>query len=151
MTLPPNGSVRTSWLRVRSLEVGSKLERREILGNLQAELDNQRDEDPAITVKLLSLLARAAAFEHDWSTQGRLLTQALPSYRQIRAWLGEANTLISRARLAFATDDRSRDDAEMAEAIRIYTAVGLTEWAERFRAEAATWQTPDTETQNSSQ
>lgn len=76
-----------------SLEAGSKLERREILENLQAELENQPDEDPAITVELLSLLAQAAAFEHDWSTQQRLLTQALPIYRQIGARLGEANAI----------------------------------------------------------
>ncbi|MGH3752648.1 MAG: hypothetical protein ACRDRP_08125 [Pseudonocardiaceae bacterium] len=124
-----------------SLEAGAKLERREILGNLQAELDNQPDEDPAIIVELLSLLAHAAAFEHDWSAQGRLLTQALLIYRQIGARLGEANTLVSRARLASATGERSHADAEMAEAIRIYTAIGLTERAETFRAETATWQT----------
>lgn len=42
-----------------SLEAGSKLERREILEHLQAEVDDRPDEDPAITVELLSLLAQA--------------------------------------------------------------------------------------------
>jgi hypothetical protein len=42
-----------------SLDVGAKRERREILEQLQVELDDQPDEDPAITVELLSLLARA--------------------------------------------------------------------------------------------
>ncbi|MDQ3151707.1 MAG: tetratricopeptide repeat protein, partial [Actinomycetota bacterium] len=202
-----------------SLKAGSKLERREILEHLQEELDNQPDEDPASTVEWLSLLARAAAFEHDWATQERLLTQALPIhrqigdrlgeanaiqalgdvarmqarydeaaqryeqalpiyrqigarlgeanaikalgdvalaqdryqdaaqryeqalpvYRQIGDRLGEANTRVSRARLAIATGEREDAGAEMVEAIRIYAAIGLTVWAERFRAEAATW------------
>ncbi|MGH3868259.1 MAG: tetratricopeptide repeat protein, partial [Pseudonocardiaceae bacterium] len=76
-----------------SLEAGSKLERREILEHLQIELDDRSDEDPAITVELLSLLAQAAAFEHDWPRQQQLLTQALPVYRQIGARLGEANAI----------------------------------------------------------
>ncbi|MGQ0774948.1 MAG: tetratricopeptide repeat protein [Pseudonocardiales bacterium] len=211
-----------------SLTAGSKLERREILEHLQAELDNQPDEDPALTVELLSLLAQAAAFESDWPTQQRLLTRALPIYRQIGARLGEANaikalgdvalrqaryedaaeyygqalpiyrqigdrlgeayaiqalgdvalrqdryedaaeyygqalliyhqigdrlgeanTLLSRARLAIATGERASADTQMAEVIRIYTAIGLTEWADTFRAEAAGWEsagagTPD--------
>ena len=163
-----------------SLKAGSKLERREVLEHLQAELDNQPDEDPAITVELLSLLTRAAAFEHDWLAEEHLLMRALPIYRQIGSRLGEANaikalgdvalqqaryddaaqrydqalpiyrqigarrgeasTLVSRARLAVATGERKDAAAEMAEAIRIYAAIGLTVWAERFRAEAATWE-----------
>ncbi|MGH3940287.1 MAG: tetratricopeptide repeat protein [Pseudonocardiaceae bacterium] len=171
-----------------SLAAGSKLARRDILEHLQAELDNRPDEDPELTVELLALLARAAAFESDWLTQQRLLTralpiyrrigarlgeanaikalgdvamaqdryedaaehygQALPIYRQIGARVGEANTLLSRARLANATGERGLAGVEMAEAIRIYIAIGLTEWAETFRAEAAGWEstgvgTPD--------
>ncbi len=172
-----------------SLKAGSKLERREILEHLQEELDNQPDEDPASTVEWLSLLARAAAFEHDWATQERLLTQALPIHRQIGDRLGEANvikalgdvalqqdryddaaqhyeqalpihrqigdrlgeanTLGSRARLSIATGEREDAGAEMAEAIRIYAAIGLTVWAERFRAEAATWEIIDEDASDS--
>lgn len=90
-------------------------------------------------MELLSLLARAAAFEPDWSTQAHLLIRALPIYRKIGDRLGEANILVSRARLASAVGERGSAVSEMEEAVRIYTAIGLTEWAETFRAEAATW------------
>ncbi len=124
-----------------SLEAGSKLERRAILDHLQAELDDRPDEDPAITVELLSLLAQAAAFAHDWPRQQQLLTQALPIYRQIGDRLGEANALVSRARLAITTGERVDAVSVMAEAVHIYTAIGLTKWAETFQSEAATWET----------
>ena len=174
-----------------SLAVGSKLERREILEHLQAELDDQADEDPALTVELLSLLARSAAFESDRPTQQQLLTQALPIHREIGARLGEANamqalgdvarmqaryeeaaeyygqalpihreigdrlgeanTRVSRARLAVASGERASADTEMAEAIRIYTAIGLTEWADTFQAERDGWEGTDVETPDSPQ
>jgi hypothetical protein len=97
------------------------------------------------------LLAQAAAFEHDWPTQERLLTQALPIYRQIGDRLGEANTLVSRARLAIATGERASAVAEMAEAIRIYTAINLIQWVKTFQAEAATWETTGAEPSDSNQ
>jgi tetratricopeptide (TPR) repeat protein len=208
-----------------SLEAGSKLERRAILDHLQAELDDRPDEDPAITVELLTLLAQAAAFAHDWPRQQQLLTQALPVYRQIGdrlgeanaiqalgdvarmqarydeaaerydqalpvyrqigdrlgeanaiqalgdvarmqarydeaaerydqalpvyrqigARLGEANALVSRARLAITTGERADAVSVMADAIHIYTAIGLTKWAETFQCEVATWEATDAE------
>jgi hypothetical protein len=133
-----------------SLAAGSKRERREILEHLQAEVNDRPDDDPAITVELLSLLAQATAFEHDWPRQQQLLTQALPIYRQIGDRLGEANTLVSRARLAIITGERADAGSEMAKAIHIYAAIGLTKWAEKFQAEAASWKTTDAETSDSS-
>jgi hypothetical protein len=77
--------------------------------------------------------------------------QALPIYRQIGDRLGEANTLVSRARLAIITGERADAGSEMAKAIHIYTAIGLTKWAEKFQAEAASWKTSGAETSESSQ
>nr|MDQ3763060.1 tetratricopeptide repeat protein [Actinomycetota bacterium] len=94
-----------------SLKAGAKLERRAILEHLQAELDDRPDEDPALTVELLSLLARAASFEHDWATQQRLLAQALPVYRQIGDRLGEANVIKALGDVALQ-QDRYEEAAE---------------------------------------
>ncbi|MGH3869457.1 MAG: tetratricopeptide repeat protein, partial [Pseudonocardiaceae bacterium] len=77
--------------------------------------------------------------------------QALPVYRQIGDRLGEANTLVSRARLAIITGERADAGSEMAKAIDIYTAIGLTKWAEKFQAEAASWKATGAETSDSSQ
>jgi hypothetical protein len=71
--------------------------------------------------------------------------QALPIYRQIGNRLGEANTLVSRARLAFTTGEHADAVSVMTEAIHIYTVIGLTKWAETFQSEAATWETTGTE------
>ncbi len=107
-----------------SLEAGSKLERREILDHLQAELDDRPDEDPAITVELLSLLAQAAAFEHDWPRQQQLLTQALPVYRQIGARLGEANAIQALGDVALQ-QARYEEAAERYEqALPVYRQIG---------------------------
>ena len=38
----------------------------------------------------------------------------------------------------------------MAEAIRIYTAIGLTTWADTFQAEAAGWESAGAETPDAS-
>ncbi|MGH8932250.1 MAG: tetratricopeptide repeat protein, partial [Egibacteraceae bacterium] len=65
--------------------------------------------------------------------------QALPIYRQIGDRLGEANTLVSRGRLAIASGQRARAVSEMTEAIRIYRSIGLNQWVEVFQAEAADW------------
>ena len=123
-----------------SLEASAKLERGEILDHLQAELDDRPDEDPEIRVELLSLLAHAAAFAYDWPRQQRLLAQALPIYRQIGDRHGEANILVSRARLAITTGRRADAVSEMTEAIHIYTAIGLTKRAETLQSEVATWE-----------
>jgi hypothetical protein len=39
-----------------------------------------------------------------------------------------------------ATGARANAVSEMAEAIQLYTAIGLTQWAETFQTEAATWE-----------
>jgi hypothetical protein len=74
--------------------------------------------------------------------------QALALFRQIGARLGEANTLISRARLAMAIGAQANAVSEMATAIRVYTTIGLAKWAKTFQAEAATWETSDVKMSN---
>ncbi|MGI8814730.1 MAG: tetratricopeptide repeat protein, partial [Pseudonocardia sp.] len=107
-----------------SLGAGAKLERREVLEHLRAEFDDRPDADPAITVELLDLLAKAAAFDSDWSTQQQLLTRALPIYRQIGARLGEANAIQALGDVALA-QDRYVDAAERYEqALPIYRQIG---------------------------
>ncbi|MGH8887395.1 MAG: hypothetical protein ACRDYX_19965, partial [Egibacteraceae bacterium] len=66
-----------------SLERRSKLERREILEQVRTELEEWEDDDPAIKAELLSLLARAAAFESDLVLQERFVTEALAVYDDI--------------------------------------------------------------------
>jgi hypothetical protein len=64
---------------------------------------------------------------------------------------GEANTLVSRARLAIITGEGADAVSEMATAIHIYTAIGLIKWAEQLQAEAASWKSTGAETSDSSQ
>jgi tetratricopeptide (TPR) repeat protein len=107
-----------------SLEASSKLERREILDHLRAELDDRPDEDPAIRVELLSLLARAAAFAHDWPRQQQLLTQTLPIYRQIGARLGEANTIKGLGDVALAQSRYQEATERYQQALPTYRQTG---------------------------
>ncbi len=107
-----------------SLPAGSKLERREVLDSLEAELETTGGEDTSIAVETLSLLARAAAFEHNWSRQEQLLSKALPLYRQIGDRLGEANTIKALGHVALQ-QDRYDDAAQRYEhALPIYHQIG---------------------------
>ena len=67
---------------------------------------------------------------------GRLYQQALPMHRQIGDRLGEANCL-SMGRLARATGDTATMRTTYKEAERIYTSIGLDEWARRAHEEAS--------------
>ena len=107
-----------------SLEVGSRLARREILEQLRVELDDRPVEDPAITVELLSLLAQAAAFEYDWPTQERLLRQALPIYRQIGDRLGEANAVQALGDVARMQARYEEATERYEQALPIYRQIG---------------------------
>jgi hypothetical protein len=88
--------------------------------------------------------------QHRYDDAAGHYEQALPLFRQFGARLGEANTLISRARLAMAIGAQANAVSEMATAIRVYTTIGLAKWAKTFQAEAATWETSGVKMSNMS-
>ncbi|MGH8933828.1 MAG: tetratricopeptide repeat protein, partial [Egibacteraceae bacterium] len=107
-----------------SLPAGSKLERREVLDSVHAELEDTGGEDSSIVLETLTLLARAAAFEYDWSRQERMLSQALPIYRQIGARLGEANAIQALGDVALQQDRYDEASERYEQALPIYRQIG---------------------------
>ena len=69
-------------------------EREMLLRELLEELDETGD-DPAARVRLLTALGDAAGMQDRYTEAQQLYQQALPTYREIRDRLGEANTLLS--------------------------------------------------------
>lgn len=140
-----------------SLEHGAKLQGREILEQVRTELEEWEDEDPAIKAELLSLLARAAAFEGDLVMQGQFLAEALAVYDDIGNRWGQANSIKSlgdvarmRARYDEAAQrydqalavyrqigDRLGEANSMASRARLAVAIGDQSGAAQDMAEAA--------------
>jgi tetratricopeptide (TPR) repeat protein len=107
-----------------SLERRSKLERREILEQVRTELEEREDEDPAIKAELLSLLARAAAFESDLATQERFLTESLAVYDAIGDRLGQATSIRSLGDVAYARARYDEAAERYEQALVVYDAIG---------------------------
>jgi tetratricopeptide (TPR) repeat protein len=113
------------------------LERREILRGVLTELERSGQPDLGALARVLMLLAQAAGFESDWAEAEGHLSRALPIYRQIGGWLGEANCLFSQGRLARETSNAALARQALQAAAAIYAAIGLADRAERARREAS--------------
>ncbi len=108
-----------------SLDPGSRLARREVLGHLRAEIDEQRDEvDPALYAETLSLLARAAGFDDNRATQRHLLEQALTVYREIGDRFGAANAVKALGDVARMQARYPEAGQRYEEALTVYREIG---------------------------
>ncbi|MGH8902733.1 MAG: tetratricopeptide repeat protein [Egibacteraceae bacterium] len=107
-----------------SLEHGAKLQGCEVLEQIRTELEEWEDEDPAIKAELLSLLARAAAFDSDLVMQERFLTEALAVYRQIGDRLGEAYSVKGLGDIARMRNRYDEAAERYEQALAVYRQIG---------------------------
>jgi tetratricopeptide (TPR) repeat protein len=71
--------------------------------------------------------------EQAWEGAIQAYEQALPIYRAIENKLGQANTLIDLGKAYFEAGRKTQGIACVREAQKIYTAIGVSYWAERAK------------------
>jgi len=107
-----------------SLERREKLERREILRGILAELEQSAHPDPGTLARTFMLLAQAADFAGEPAEAEGPLNRALAIYRQIGDRLGEANALAGLGDAALAQARYGEAEGFYQQALPMYRQIG---------------------------